>query len=214
MNSTRIVIFAKAPIPGQVKTRLIPVLGAAGAASLARYMLNRTLDTAQAAVLGPVELCMSPGADSPEWGRIDLPLGVLSSEQGEGDLGARMARAARRALISSDKVLLIGTDCPALSERHLRAAAKALDDHDTVLHPALDGGYVLLGLRAFHPYLFNDIPWSTRAVANLTLARLRDLDWQVQLGETLPDIDEPTDLAHLPAHLGLETTFNPHGEMP
>lgn len=214
MNSTRIVILAKAPVPGQVKTRLIPALGAAGAARLARYMLNRALDTAQAAVLGPVELCMSPGTDSPEWGRIDLPLGVLTSEQGEGDLGARMARAARRSLISSDKVLLIGTDCPALSEQHLRAAAKALDDHDAFLHPALDGGYVLLGLRTFHPYLFNDMPWSTRVVADLTLARLRDLDWQVQLGETLPDIDEPTDLAHLPAHLGLETAFNPHGEMP
>lgn len=203
MSATRVVIFAKAPVPGQVKTRLIPALGAAGAASLARYLLNRTLYKVQAAAVGPVELCMSPGADGPEWGRIDLPLGVLTSEQGEGDLGARMARAAWRVLASGERVLLIGADCPALSERHLHSAARALDDHDAVLHPALDGGYVLLGLRAFHPWLFDDMPWSTRTVAGLTLARLRTLDWRVRLGETLPDIDEPTDLAHLPAELGI-----------
>lgn len=203
MSATRVVIFAKAPVPGQVKTRLIPALGAVGAAGLARYLLNRTLDKALAAAIGPVELCMSPGADGPEWDRIDLPLGVLTSEQGEGDLGARMARAARRVLASGERVLLIGTDCPALFERHLCAAAKALDDHDAVLHPALDGGYVLLGLRAFHPWLFDDMPWSTRTVAGLTLARLRTLDWRVRLGETLPDIDEPADLAHLSAELGI-----------
>ncbi|MDD4881515.1 MAG: DUF2064 domain-containing protein, partial [Gallionellaceae bacterium] len=108
-----------------------------------------------------------------------------------------------RALKSNRRVLLIGTDCPALSERHLRAAAKTLDDHDAVLHPALDGGYVLLGLRAFHLGLFADIPWSTPAVADLTLARMRDLNWRVRVGETLPDIDEPADLVHLPAEPGL-----------
>ncbi|MFZ0791908.1 MAG: TIGR04282 family arsenosugar biosynthesis glycosyltransferase, partial [Chromatiaceae bacterium] len=125
--------------------------------------------------------------------------------QGDGDLGARMGRAARRVLLGEERVLLIGTDCPALSEGHLRAAAEALDSHDAALHPALDGGYPLLGLRAYHPSLFADIPWSTREVAALTLARLQALKWCVWLGESLPDIDEPADLIHLPEGLGLET---------
>lgn len=197
MSLTRILVFAKAPVPGRVKTRLIPALGAMGAAELARRMLENTLAKALDAGIGPVELCASPSVSAADWADTRLPDGVEFSDQGEGDLGARMARASQRTFAKNDRVLLIGTDCPGLSAQHLRAAAAALDRHEAAIHPAVDGGYPLLGLRAFHPSLFEDIPWSAPVVAELTLARLEGLAWRVWLGETLADIDEPADLVHL-----------------
>lgn len=201
MSTTRILVFAKAPVPGRVKTRLIPALGAAGAAQLARRMLEHTLGTARDAGIGPVELCASPAVSDSDWADYPLPHDLQTSEQGEGDLGERMARASQRALAMDARVMLIGTDCPGLSARHLREAAAALETYDAALYLARDGGYPLLGLRAFHPSLFAAIPWSTSSVAELTLARMQALAWRVWLGETLADIDEPTDLIHLPAHL-------------
>jgi uncharacterized protein len=198
MTTTRILLFAKAPLPGRVKTRLIPALGAAGAARLARRMLDHVLDQALAAAVGPVELCASPSFDAPDWEGYALPAGVVTSDQGEGDIGARMGRAASRHLHDDSRVLLIGADCPALTATLLRAAASALDRHDAALHPAFDGGYPLLGLRAYHAGLFADMPWSTPMVAARTLARMRALRWRVWVGETLADIDEPADLARLP----------------
>lgn len=196
MTPVRIVIFAKAPVPGQVKTRLIPVLGAAGAAQLAARMLDRALEQALAAAVGPVELCMSPAPDAPEWAGIALPAGIEASDQGEGDLGARMARRAQRAVARGEAVLLTGTDCPDLTAERLRVAAAQLAGHDAVLHPAEDGGYPLLGVRVFDASLFEDMPWSTPAVAALTLERLAALGWKVWVGDTLRDIDEPADLFH------------------
>ena len=95
-------------------------------------------------------------------------------------------------------MLLIGADCPALSAVRLQTAAAALADHDAALYPALDGGYTLLGLRADHPSLFADIPWSTSQVAAVTRARMQALGWRVWVGAVLPDIDAPPDLLHLP----------------
>jgi rSAM/selenodomain-associated transferase 1 len=197
MIAVRIVIFAKAPVPGRVKTRLIPALGEAGAARLAARMLDLALEQALAADVGPVELCMGPAPDSPEWAGIALPPGIEVSDQGEGDLGERMARAARRTLARGEVVLLTGTDCPDLTAERLRVAAAHLSGHDAVLYRAEDGGYPLLGLRAFDASLFENVPWSTPAVADLTLERLAAPGWRVWVGETLRDIDEPADLAWL-----------------
>lgn len=198
MNTTRIVVFAKAPRPGLVKTRLLPTLGATGAARLAERMLKHALEAAWAADLGPVELCVDPPPDSAAWHTILIPPGIQTSAQGEGDLGARMARAARRSLDAHQRVLLIGTDCPQLDAQTLRDASLLLETHPAVMHPARDGGYVLLGLSAFHPVLFDDMPWSTAQVATLTRERLAALGWRVAVGRTLVDIDEPDDLVHLP----------------
>ena len=197
MKPVRIVVFAKAPVPGRVKTRLIPVLGAAGAARLAARMLDLALGHAVVAAVGQVELCMDPAPDSAAWVGISLPAGIEASYQDEGDLGERMARAAHRSIENGEAVLLIGTDCPDLTAERLRAAAARLANHDAVLHRAEDGGYPLLGLRAFHASLFEDMPWGTAKVADLTLARLMALGWRVWLGDTLRDIDEPADLAGL-----------------
>lgn len=206
MKPVRTVVVAKAPLPGFAKTRLIPALGAQGAARLAQRMLHHTLHTAQAAQLGPVELCAAPGPADPAWQGLDLPTDIDWSAQGEGDLGARMARAVQRTLARGQAVLLIGTDCPAIDAHLLHAAACALTDHNASIVPTADGGYALLGLRRFDTQLFDAIPWSTNAVAALTLQRIRELNWQVKVHPTLHDIDEPADLQWLPANWGYAGT--------
>ena len=187
---TRILVFAKAPVAGRVKTRLIPALGAEGAARLAREMLDRTISEALATGL-PTELCGDPDATSWHAPRAGLAL----TAQGEGNLGRRLARAAQRVL-SEEPMLLIGADCPELGRDRLANAAGLLAQHDAVLHPARDGGYVLLGLRRFDPSLFEAIEWSTAAVAAQTVARIEALGWSLHVGETLRDVDEPEDLLH------------------
>jgi uncharacterized protein len=196
MIPVRILVFAKAPVPGRVKTRLIPALGEAGAARLAARMLDLALEHALEAAVGPVELCTSPAPGAAEWAAVRLPPGIEMSDQGDGDVGERMARAARRTTESGEAVLLIGTDCPDLTAARLRVAAAQLASHDAVLHRAEDGGYPLLGLRVFDASLFDDMPWSTPAVADLTQERLAALGWKVWVGDTLRDIDEPADLFH------------------
>jgi len=199
---TRIVVFAKAPIAGFAKTRLIPALGAKGAAALASRMLSHALAQALAAASQAVELCMSPGPSDPAWQGVALPEAVERSEQGEGDLGARMDRAMERALGQRQgPVLLMGTDCPALSAAHIVEASRQLEQHDAVLLPAADGGYVLIGLRLPSPSLFKDMTWSTSVVAFETLHRMASLGLRVWQGPVLHDIDEPADLIHLPAAL-------------
>lgn len=198
MRPLRIIVFAKAPQPGFAKTRLIPALGAEGAALLARRMLQHTLREALAADIGTVELCAVPVVAEAAWQGVELPQGIAISEQGEGDLGARLARASQRAFGGGETVLLVGTDCPQLTAMHLRVAASALNGCDAIIHRAHDGGYALLGLRRFDPLLFSEIPWSTVAVARLTLERIAALGWTVHEGEVLRDIDVPEDLEYLP----------------
>ncbi|MGB4116098.1 MAG: TIGR04282 family arsenosugar biosynthesis glycosyltransferase [Polaromonas sp.] len=199
---TRIVIFAKAPQPGSVKTRLIPALGAVGAATLARQFLVHTVQQALAANVGKVELCMSPAPLDPAWHDVALPSDVVLTGQGEGDLGERMARAVSRNTQSTESVsgpvMLIGTDCPALTAPLLKQAAQQLQTHDAVLLPAHDGGYVLLGLKSPSPELFEHMAWSTSVVSAETLRRMAALNMRVWQGSTLHDIDEPADLQHLP----------------
>jgi rSAM/selenodomain-associated transferase 1 len=191
---TRIVIFAKVPLPGQVKTRLIPRLGSHGAARLAQRMLAATLAEARAARLETPELCGTPDPTLPEWKPFLPDSGLRYSDQGAGDLGERLTRAARRVVEGGEAVLLIGSDCPALDHAKLRLAAEALLAHDAVIHRTLDGGYALLGLRRFHPSLFKGIEWSGPRVAEDTIVRIETLGWSVSILETLQDIDVPDDL--------------------
>ncbi len=194
VTPTRIMIFAKAPVPGNVKTRLIPALGEVGAARLAQQMLADTVVHAHAAGLALPELCATPNPDHPSW-IGHLPAGVRLSDQGAGDLGERLAAAAKRVIEGGERILLIGTDCPALDGKRLAEAAAQLDHHDAVIHPALDGGYVLLGLARTDLSIFHNIAWSTNSVAATTIARIKALGWSLFVGDTLQDIDVPADLA-------------------
>ncbi|HEX8222699.1 MAG TPA: TIGR04282 family arsenosugar biosynthesis glycosyltransferase [Allosphingosinicella sp.] len=185
---TRIVIFAKQPVPGRVKTRLIPALGAEGAARLAAEMLFETVNEA-----------LATGWEVELWGEPD-PAGWYDGPtlrlrpQGAGGLGERLAQATRQTLEEAASILLIGTDCPELDRSRLAAAAAALGPCDAVIHPAEDGGYALLGLTRFSPTLFDDMPWSTAEVFEETRARIEALGWSLRIGDTLRDIDEPEDL--------------------
>ena len=145
---------------------------------------------------------MSPAPADPAWHGFDLPSAVLQTGQGEGDLGERMARAVgrvtRHAEPALQPVMLIGTDCAALTASLLKQAAQQLDQHDAVLLPAHDGGYVLLGLKTPCPELFEHMAWSTSVVAAETLRRMAALNLRIWLGPTQHDVDEPADLQHLP----------------
>jgi rSAM/selenodomain-associated transferase 1 len=198
MKPTHIIIFAKAPRPGFAKTRLIPAIGAEGAAELAQQMLLHTLHEAVAADIGSVELCVTPSIHDAAWNGIRLPTGIEISDQGEGDLGARLSRASERALAHGGSALLVGTDCVEISADLLREASKSLLEHEAIIHCTADGGYALLGIRQFNPFLFGNMPWSTDAVASTTLGRLGQLGWSVHVGQMLHDVDEPQDLKYLP----------------
>lgn len=202
MTGVRIILLAKAPLPGLAKTRLAPALGKEGAAELARRLLHHAVSEAVAARLGPVELCVTPGAADPAWDglRTACP-SLIWTDQGEGDLGERMARAAVRGLATAMPVLLIGSDCPMLDRDRLVSAARLLERADAVMNPACDGGYVLLGLNRIAPELFTAIPWSTNIVAAETMRRADMLGWKMELMEPLHDVDEPSDLAWLPDRL-------------
>jgi rSAM/selenodomain-associated transferase 1 len=193
-----VIVFAKAPLPGLAKTRLAPALGADGAAALAARMLVHTVGQAVAAGLGPVEICAAPDAGHPLFERLARDHGVRLTVQGSGDLGERMHRAFERVLASGLPALLIGTDAPALDATVLRQAAAALHDGDAVFVPALDGGYVAVGLHRADLRWFSGIAWSTPRVMQHTRERLAAAGQRWAELPPLADIDEPADLVHVP----------------
>ena len=199
MSRCAVIVFAKAPVAGQAKTRLIPALGAEGAARLAARLLNAALDHAVRADIGPVELCVAPDRTHPAFVAAASRPGVAVTEQGDGDLGERMARAFERALATHDAAILLGTDAPALDAAYLRAAALTLRDHDAVFGPAADGGYALVGLQRPQHGLFTDMRWSHDQVMAQTRVRLAALALRHAELPIVRDIDEPHDLIHLPA---------------
>jgi uncharacterized protein len=212
--NTAIVIFAKAPLPGFAKTRLAPALGEVGAAALAQRMLEHTVQQAAQAGLGAVEICTTPSTPTRNETHNTQPSihpsihpiieqaaqqhGASLTLQGEGDLGQRMHRALERVLAQNSQALLIGTDAPALDAPLLRRAAAALATHEVVFVPALDGGYALVGLRRADPRWFLGLTWSTPRVMQHSRERLQAAG--VSWAELPPvaDIDEPSDLVHLP----------------
>jgi rSAM/selenodomain-associated transferase 1 len=205
--STALVIFAKAPVPGLAKTRMIPALGAHGSARLAQQLLLHAVQQAAQVPWDALALCVSPDTTHPAFALAqDLvhkstatPQSPLTmSLQGDGDLGQRMHRALVRGLSQHAAVLLMGTDAPDLNAAVLQQAAQALQTHDAVFVPAHDGGYALVGLRRPVPELFEGMVWSTASVMAET--RMRAHRAGLRWCELAPvhDMDEPTDLHHLP----------------
>jgi rSAM/selenodomain-associated transferase 1 len=189
-----IAVFAKAPVPGEVKTRLAATLGEVGAARLHQRLVERALATALQARLGAVTLWCAPDESHPffqERARIDA---VALRRQEGVDLGERMHRAFEAA---QGPLLLIGSDCPALVPRDLQSAAAALGNDDAVFIPAEDGGYVLVGLARPDARVFAEVPWGTARVMARTRERLAAaaISWR-ELG-ALWDVDRPEDYARL-----------------
>lgn len=197
-TDVRLLIFTKAPRAGTVKTRLIALLGEQGAAALHARLVEHAVATARSAGIGPIELHCAPDCDDPFLrycgNHYDAPL----VPQGDGDLGARMAHAFEQALDSSRHAILIGTDCPALTARHLREARRALASGiEAVFVPAEDGGYALIGLARCDRRVFTGIAWGEDGVMNQTRNRLSELGWRWREFETLWDVDRPEDYRRL-----------------
>ena len=191
--AARILLFAKAPVPGRVKTRLIPSVGEQRAAEIYRTLLERVLGEATREV-APVEIWCAPDTRHAVFQAAANPSITLYA-QTTGDLGQRMAHAARKALTRCEMVLLIGGDCPVLKREHLLRALDWLSaGADAVLGPAEDGGYVLLGMRRMDGQLFYDIPWGTDQVLKITRERLAQLGWVWRELEPLWDLDRDADL--------------------
>lgn len=195
--NTLIIIFAKFPAKGMAKTRLQPALGIEGAAKMARQLLLHSVEQALATGY-TVEMCVSPAPTDPSWQHLDLPDTLKWSAQVEGDLGLRMLNASQKALEKFQQVILIGTDCPDLTAERIQSAAQQLDQHDTVMIPAFDGGYVLLGFNQVNAHLFANMTWSVSDVAAVTKQRIKALGWTLTTLEPLADIDEPSDFQYLP----------------
>jgi hypothetical protein len=197
-TGTAVIVFARAPTPGVVKTRLIPLLGAEGAAELHARLLKRTLATARAADFRRIELHGTPGIDDPLFRFCAEHFAVDLRAQADGDLGARMLAAFQSTLVDCSRALLVGSDCPALSARHLRQADGALrDGADAVFVPCEDGGYALIGLKRADARLFDGIAWGADTVMAATRERLRELGWNGRELEMLWDVDRPEDYARL-----------------
>ncbi len=193
------IVFTRYPEAGTTKTRLIPALGAQGAADLQRDMTERTVAEArQLAERRGVALEVRFEGGSAEQMAAWLGGDLSYVPQGTGDLGNRMAGAIRHALHDgAERAVIVGTDCPDLTANTLAEALDALADHDLVLGPAADGGYYLMGLRGHAPVIFQDIPWGTSEVLRRTLSRAEEIGLSVRLLDELADVDRPQDLQQL-----------------
>jgi hypothetical protein len=194
----RVLVFAKAPRPGTVKTRLIPLLGPERAAALHRTLVAHSLAAASAAAIGPVELWCAPDCGDAFLQDCAGTYGAILRTQIDGSLGARMLHAFEHALQVARGAVLIGTDCPVLGTEHIREAAHTLAAGDTAAFcPAEDGGYALIGLTRCDARLFDAIRWSEASVMADTRARLRELGWRWRELATLWDVDRPEDYQRL-----------------
>jgi len=198
-----LIVFARAPVAGETKTRLIPALGPAGAAELYRCFLLDTLDRIRQV---PARLIVAAAGTSdrdPLRALVQAvcPDAALTVQSG-ADLGERMDRALQEALRCGHLgAVVIGTDSPGLPQRHILAAIDLLSQRDLVVGPCLDGGYYLLALRRPLPDLFRDIPWSSDAVLVETMRRAGERHLSVALLEPWYDVDTPEGLRFLKAYL-------------
>jgi uncharacterized protein len=191
-----LIIFSRYPEVGKTKTRMIPALGASGAANLQRQMTEHTINIARQLQLSrsiSIEIHFAGGSQKlmQDWLGKDLNY----YPQITGDLGAKMQAAFDRALsIDRQKVITIGTDCPDINLAILQKAFDLLENCDLVLGPAEDGGYYLIGLTASIPQIFKAIAWGTSEVLAQTQRIAKNLNLNTAYLTTLRDVDRPEDL--------------------
>ena len=200
-GETHLVVMTKFPEPGKVKTRLGASIGNEASCKLHRVMVQHLLDrTIPKLDIMKVRFHVAGGEEA---AITDWLAGAHWQRQVEGDLGLKMQSAIEASFAdNATKALIIGTDCPAITPEHIEAIVNALDDHDVAFTPALDGGYVMAGVKEIHPELYNDIEWSTETVLELSTDRLRKAGKSVKLLEALRDVDTEADLDHAADVLG------------
>jgi uncharacterized protein len=186
----RLVLFARFPVAGECKTRLIPAVGAAGAADIHRHLTQRTVSVLRQS--GQQIILAYTGAERDDFAQW-LGDDIAYVRQAEGDLTDKLL-----ACLNPAPVLFFGADTPDLSAEIVGEAINALLTHDVVLGPAEDGGYYLIGMRRALPQLLTDMPWSTDQVMPETLRRLSHMGIEPVILATLSDCDRPEDLARWP----------------
>jgi rSAM/selenodomain-associated transferase 1 len=189
-----ILVFTKAPVAGQVKTRLVPHITAEQAAKLHEEFTHDRLQMCTAAKLCDFELWCSPDKRHPFFVNCQQRYGIKLHTQSGSDLGERMSGALKAALSHYKKIIIIGTDAPELDINTIATAIEQLDIADIVLVPAADGGYVLLGASIHDENLLSNIPWGTENVLSATLGNIERLGLKSHLLAESWDVDRPEDL--------------------
>lgn len=189
-----VLVFSRAPVAGEVKTRLVPYIDKHAAADLQRELVHDRLEMLIASKLSEVQLWCSPDTSHPFFSECAERYGITLKAQSGSDLGERMSNASRELLQDYNKVVIIGTDAPALGSDMIDQAIGELDNHDAVFVPAEDGGYVLIGMTTHHDALLADISWGTGRVLQQTINNLEQLGLRYSLLEQCWDIDRPEDL--------------------
>ena len=198
-ESACLCIFARAPVAGKVKTRLLSCMDAESACHLHQELVQDCLSRTVHNDLWHSELW---GSDLPDTflSEMSVKHDIALCEQAGSDLGARMAHAVKTTLQDYQHVVLIGTDCPELDAAYIEAALQKLQaGAECVLGPAEDGGYVMLALSKYDESLFNDVAWGTNQVLAITRQRIKTLGWQCEEMPVLWDVDRPEDLERLQA---------------
>ncbi|MCU7800970.1 MAG: TIGR04282 family arsenosugar biosynthesis glycosyltransferase [gamma proteobacterium symbiont of Lucinoma myriamae] len=201
---TLVIIFAREPLAGQVKTRLIPTLGEEGATKIYKQLLDYAINNVITSNLSPANICITPESNRHYFTQMTCSSQFELSVQSGNDLGERMYNSLIQALKHYSKAILIGTDCPFLSHNDLQQSIATLDNNDMVFSPANDGGYVLVGANAVNPVVFEQvfeqIDWGTEKVMAQTRMKLlkHKVSWQELSAQN--DIDIEADLKYLPLH--------------
>jgi hypothetical protein len=206
----KLVVFTRFPRPGRTKTRLIPALGAAGAAELQKRMAEHTFLQCRALAAArnaAIEVRYEGGTaqEARQW----IPVGLGCAPQNEGSLGERLARCVSAGFAEGmARVVVIGTDCPALTPAMIARGFALLEEHDLVLGPAHDGGCYLIGFSRPVCLAWHDIDWGTEKVLRQFLESAAKIGLNWTLLPPLADIDRPEDL-HLLADCGNGFHFIP-----
>jgi len=194
MIKSALLVFTRAPMPGQTKTRLIPLLGAQGAAEFHQTVLQSTLAVANASDFETIEIWCATENDHPLLKQCGLDYACAMKIQQGNDLGERMHHAIETTLAENAFVVLIGSDCPEITADILNQSYQHLSNgKDAVLGPASDGGYYLIGLKKSNSSIFQDIVWGEANVAERTRENFAELGLNYVELEELSDIDTPDD---------------------
>lgn len=200
MSGTAIAIFAKAPLPGTVRTPLIPVIGPEGAATLYERCTEHAIATALEADVGPVELWCRPSMLHPFFDEMARKHPIKLRVQTPGDLGMRLFRTFEALLNNQPRAIVMGSNCPAVMAVHLRAAADALaESYDAAFIPMDDGRCALGALRQASEEVFKNLLWTAGTVMDAIVKRMRDVEWRWLELPTLWDLDRPENFARLSA---------------
>jgi hypothetical protein len=189
-----ILVFAKAPVAGQVNTRLVPFISAEEAADLHEKFTRDRLQMCTAANLCDVQLWCCPDTSHRLFSDCSRLFDITLHKQDGADLGARISNAITHLLGAYKKIVVIGTDAPALGSKIIDDVIRQLNERDVILVPAEDGGYVLLGVTTYHENILANVPWGSEQVLSRTVANIESLGLKYELLGECWDVDRPEDL--------------------